>query len=90
MKIKTQIRPHLELGFHSLLDRLIKQMIGLQRAEQIYEDIRKKHDGPQEIKEFLCAALEELGISFKLPKNQIEFLKNIQGPMVVIANHPSF
>ncbi len=75
-----------DLGLPPLADRWAKRLLGLKRAQNIYEGlVREKHPNPGA---FCENALKALGLELGPLPPAVDELRGLQGPVILAANHP--
>lgn len=90
MKLQTQSQiPQFDLGLPLKIESCIKNLLGLRHTERIYLKLRTNAECAETPQTFCRRALEYLGVSFDQPHtDELQNLRQVQGPIVFIANHP--
>jgi putative hemolysin len=79
---------HFDLGLPLGSERAAKRVLGLSRAESLYRVARNLPGSSQSPAVFCKNSLTTLGVSYELPVDQLLKFREIQGPIIVVANHP--
>ncbi len=77
---------HFDLGLGPWSEPIAKRVLGLAEAERLYSLLRRGDNSSPA--HFCKKSLEALGVSFELPHEQLHALRQIEGPLILAANHP--
>jgi putative hemolysin len=77
-----------DLGLPRWVDGLAKRALGLRQIELIYDQSRSRQEPPLTPAQFCRKALEVLSVPFELPDDKLAELRQLQGPLIFVANHP--
>jgi putative hemolysin len=64
---------------------LMESISGITQLNELYDSVKNKTDDPAE---FAKLILQELEVEYSLPQDLIAEMKAIEGPIVMISNHP--
>jgi putative hemolysin len=77
-----------DLGLPRWITPLVKRILGLDAVEKVYETVRAEMKNEQNVAHFCAKALEVLGVACAFPRDRIDELRALKGPLVFVANHP--
>ncbi len=71
-------------GFYKLVQPLVEKLLAMDRLNALAHAI-DHHDDPIE---YSKAIFKYFGATYSLPKDDIKRLQAVQGPLVIVSNHP--
>jgi len=82
--LKENISSPIFAGLFSLLIPVVEKVLGVKKLNDLY----KQSQGAATPEEFSERVLNSIGVQYDFPEAEIEKIKAIQGPIVVVCNHP--
>ncbi len=82
--LNVDFKNPLQNKLFSLVKGPIEHVLAFPRLNQIYDDVSKLHDD----RPFPEKVLEQLGVSYDLPEEDLARITMAKGPVIVVANHP--
>jgi putative hemolysin len=80
--------PEFSLRLPPAIEQAVQWIVGLGRAKRLYAMIASNPRNTDSPHAFCKACLEALGVTYEIPSEHLWFLRQITGPILLIANHP--
>lgn len=83
--VKGNLKGQLRRSLYGLVQPGLEKLLGIQKLNKLYARISEQDLG---LEGFSAEVLKSIGVEYELPEEDFERLRQVEGPLVLVCNHP--